>query len=211
MDEREVFLTIFGEIKEKRKDERKVYLKISMDGDIIEARLVAPDSEYEALLVGEQRSFYLILRDEEFVVLLSKEARNFVTSTKKGISGVGFFLIGCLLDLADKKNMSIDDILFEIAMGNTQFFEAIMGKNEAKRYVEGNRNRVNIQSLSRKPQISSTQVENEDNPLVDEAREMLQSLGFMQTDINAMFSHMDLKSFSNSSELIQKAIALLKS
>ncbi len=211
MDEREVFLTIFGEIKEKRKDERKVYLKISMDGDIIEARLVAPDSEYEALLVGEQRSFYLILRDEEFVVFLSKEARTFVTSTKKGISGVGFFLIGCLLDLADKKNMSIDDILFEIAMGNTQFFEAIMGKNEAKRYVEGNRNRVNIQSLSRKPQISSTQVENEDNPLVDEAREMLQSLGFMQTDINAMFSHMDLKSFSNSSELIQKAIALLKS
>lgn len=213
-EDEQLMMTVSGTIKEKFFEEESQYrrmLKIALEEDIIEVNMIVPIGYFESLNNGDTIKVYLILGEYGIDGYNSKENRSFCNDIHGRTSGCGSRAFIQIFDYAEKQNLTLKDICFEISLGNEQFFiDAGFGTKLASRFIEVNKNAVNMSDYDGADSSEENIVITQESDTMTEAKSTLKSLGFSSQAIDSVLSNTDFQSYTDANDIVQKAIPLLQ-
>ena len=192
-------------------DMDKTAIKIDNFGNIINVRMIFR-SDLDKVQIGQEIKIYIELN--EFSVssntvkwygFFDKNVRNFI-SQFEGVSGIGRMGAASIYESLLVNGMSMKDICDEISVGNVELFCKVpgIGEKSAQRIVNSLKNTITYPETY---EINTDVSVN--NSQVNEAVEILFSLGFVKSDVDNVISRLVIDNTITAMEIVDKAVEML--
>lgn len=197
-----VKLTISGNVKQIEDN----IVTIDTDGELNQV-IFYSFQDIKSIKVGQNIKFYAEINadcNDEVRIFgyLSKIVRLFVAQFES-VPGVGRKTSMLIYDTLTEQGMSMNDICFEISAGNVTLLSTIpgIGSKAAQRIIDSLQNSI----------IAFSDSETKENSkLFDEAKEILLSLGFLQTDIDSAISKLEINREGSAMEIVENVVNVLQ-
>lgn len=179
---------------------------IDTDGELNQV-IFSSLQDIKSIKAGQNIKFYAEIINEvleELVIYgyLSKNVRLFV-SQFESVPGVGRKCAMEIYNTLTERGMSMNDICFEISAGNAALLSTIngIGPKAAQRIIDSLQNSIIAFSDSKTKQNSN---------LLVEAKEILLSLGFVQSDIENAISEVKINLEGSAMEIVENVVSVLQ-
>ena len=189
-------------------DVEKKTIRLNNEGEVIDIEISLED-DIKKIVCGEELKLYIKLRmnlDNDIFVegYLEKSKMDFLAQFDC-VPGVGPKCISAIYETLTEKGMSMNDICFEISVGNYSVLDGVPGVGEkvAHRIIDTLKDTITV------GEISSNLVS--DNKQIGGAVDTLKSLGFVQSDIDTAIGKLNIRPGMQSMDIVQMAIEVLQS
>lgn len=172
-------------------------VEINTDGEINKVVFYSKQ-DIMSMNIGQKINFYAEIvgrddNDEDIYGYLSKNVRLFVEQFEC-VPGIGRKTAMDIYNNLTEKGMSMKSICLEIASKNVILLETIIAPKCAQRIIDSLNNSIKC--------FSDSELQS-DNSLMLEAKEILLSLGFLNSDIDKAISKVNMSDKNSAMEVVE--------
>ena len=159
--------------------------------------------DIKSIKVGQNIKFYAEISEELGIYgYFSRNVRLFV-SQFESVPGIGRKAAMQIYNTLTERGMSMNDICFEISARNVMLLNTIpaIGPKSAQRIIDSLQNSI----------IAFSDSETKENSnLLIEAKEILLSLGFLQSDIDNAIGKVEINLEGSAMEIVENVVSVLQ-
>lgn len=159
--------------------------------------------DIKSIKVGQNIKFYAEISEKLGIYgYFSRNVRLFV-SQFESVPGIGRKAAMQIYNTLTERGMSMNDICFEISARNVMLLNTIpaIGPKSAQRIIDSLQNSI----------IAFSDSETKENSnLLIEAKEILLSLGFLQSDIDNAIGKVEINLEGSAMEIVEKVVSVLQ-